>query len=335
MVHGFETHVCLHLSFPPARLRRYFGGQAGMTYRLCFSSIISVMHSDFSWFLVILAIIGVFAYSSWSNEQGGGFLRYATSTPVAVETRAAETAVPAPRTQAASEEVAELTAPDPNIAPLLGKVTISSVSRGTDPQREYVRLQAARQNTEPVLITGLVLRSAAAGGSVKIPKAWRLPFPGAAGDGEAVTLSPGGAAYIVTGYSGNGMSFQLNSCTGYFTQAKNFSPAIPRSCPRPIHDPLPLPPNQLSERCYDFLASLPSCTVPSIPLRLAEDGSCQAHIVRNINYNGCVSLHKNDQNFYRNDWRIYLGRNGVLWRERRELIELLDEKGRLIDSYNY
>lgn len=313
------------------------------------------MSSDIHWFLGFLLVIGVFAYGGWSARKSGVLPGYATSTTPVMSTR--EAARPSERRPSETGISAELRArkaelaklqeelaraqADRNASPLREKLSIASVRHGSGTgvnaaQNEYLVLQAARRNTAPIAITGLTVQSAVTHISAEVPKAWKLPFPGASGDGEPITLAPGAVAYLITGHSGNGTSFQLNACTGYLAQTKIFSPAIPRQCPRARDEPLPLPPNHLSDTCLDYIAALPACTVPSsIPVRLQSDGSCQAHIFNRINYDTCVSLHKDEPNFYRNDWRLYLGRAGALWRERRETIELLDPEGRLIDSYSY
>lgn len=294
------------------------------------------MNSDIQWFLGFLLIIGVFAYTGWSARKSGTFLGVATSTPVSVQFGTAEPSQPQRRERGTVAPSVERAEPDHNVAPLRGKLTIASVSRGGTGQSEYLLIQAARENTMQVAITGLEVQSAVTHIGVKVPRAWKLPFPGASGDGEPVTLAPGAAAYLITGRSGNGISFQLNSCTGYFANTQNFSPSVPRECPSPLAEPLPPPPNQLSDACLDYIATIPSCTVPSsIPLQLQGDGNCQAHVFNKINYDTCVSLHKNEPGFYRGDWRLYLGRDSRLWRERRETIELLDADGKLISSYSY
>lgn len=310
------------------------------------------MHSDIQWFLGLIVLVGIMAYTGWSARKSGVFFGQATSTVMQTQGSGVP---PAPKAKEqeitaqireSQEQVAKLqealtkAQPDANAAPLRGKVSITALSRGSGfggggAQGEYVLLQAARENAAPVLITGLEVRSAVTHIGTKIPKAWKLPFPGGVGEGESVTLAPGAVAYLITGRSGNGMSFELNKCTGYFAQQTRFTPPLWSTCPHPLQEPLPQPPNQLSDACLDYLATIPSCAVPSsIPLHLQSDGSCQAHVFRKINYNTCVALHKNEPDFYRGDWRIYLGRDSLLWRDRRETIELLDQQGRFIHAYS-
>lgn len=226
---------------------------------------------------------------------------------------------------------------DPSISYLRGKLQIISVQKSIRPNQEYVVLQASPRNKYDVSITGLTLKSKVTFLGEEIPKAWSLPFPTNEGEGEVVMLRPGQRAYIISGRSPNGQSFQLNKCTGYFEQGMNFVPSLPLRCPRPVDDPLPLPPNTLSDACYDYLKTLPRCKTPpsSVPTRLRADGSCQAHIFNKISYNQCVTYYKSDRDFFQGEWRIYLDRNTRLWKDKLEIIDLLDENGRLIDRRSY
>ena len=224
-----------------------------------------------------------------------------------------------------------------DISPLQGKLTISTIRQNAVANSEYVTVQASPKNTESITFTGLTLRSRSSLNREKIPTAWTLPYPGNVGNGESVRLRPGEKAHIISGRSPNGQSFQLNTCTGYFEQGMNFTPTLPLACPSPLSEPLPLPPNTLSDACYDYLKQLKRCAVPSaiVPVALKADGSCQAHLSSKINYNQCVTYHKDDPNFFRGDWHIYLGRSTRLWRDKHDTVELLDEGGNLIDMRSY
>ena len=225
---------------------------------------------------------------------------------------------------------------DANASPLRGALTIS-LSRGTSAANEYVLIQAASTNIVPIQLTGLALQSAVSHITVTIPKAWRLPYPGGIGEGDTVMLAPGERAYIITGYSPNGMSFRLNSCTGFFSQGIGFTPSLPRECPSPARELSADAAAQLTEACVDYISAFPGCTSPAgaLPVHLANDGNCQAYVFTKISYGQCVALHKSEPGFYRPEWRIYLNRGETLWRARREVIELLDANGKLVSAYSY
>ena len=280
------------------------------------------MHEDVQWFIGLIILIAILWWS------GGGALKNMTRGYVA---RTRTTLVQKPRPAPVISQ-----APiDLNLSPFRGKITIVSVSRASDPNREFVTLRAVKENTAPISLFGLTLGSAVAGTSYTLPLAWILPFPGSGPGLETAALAPGASAYIISGRSPTGFSFETNLCTGYFATKVSFSPPLVRSCPSPTREPLPQPPNQLSDKCYDFLKSVPSCFIPQIPIGFASDGSCQAHIVKNLNYDACVRLHKNEPKFFRGAWHLYLNTSSRLWREKRETLELLDQDGRIISTYSY
>ena len=232
--------------------------------------------------------------------------------------------------------ISETTLPaplDPSVSYLRGKLFITSVRRGDRASQEYVVVQASSKNTYDIPITGLKLKSKVTTLEGEIPKGWALPFPTSQGEGDVVKLRPGARAYIISGRSPNGQSFQQNTCTGYFERGMNFTPALPLQCPRPIDEPRPPAPNTLSDTCLDYLKKLPRCQVPpsTVPTKLRADGNCQAFLFNKINYNQCVTNHRNERVFFRGEWHLYLDRNTRLWKNKHEVIELLDENGRVID----
>lgn len=311
------------------------------------------MHSDLQWFFGFILVIAVLAYTGWTTRKGGSLFSPATSTiAVQYSSNTGATQPPIQKTQEqeiadqikqAQTEVTKLQGQvkqaevDANASPLRGKLAIVSLSRGANAASEYVLIQAASENSAPIQITGLVLRSVVSHLTVTIPKAWRLPYPGAAGEGDEVSLAPGERAVITTGYSPNGMSFRLNTCTGFFAQNTSFSPLLPRECPSPAQELSPEDATQLSDACIDYISYFPSCTTPSssLPPSFQKDGNCQIYVSSKISYGRCVALHRNEPGFYRNEWRIYLNRGETLWTARREVVELLDADGKLVSAYRY
>lgn len=304
---------------------------------------------DIKWFVGLLLIMGMLWISGWHRAIPSTVIT-ATTTPKTavtvspkkpagtVQNGSAVQILPKP---AAGKPAATGTAPVPASNPytsaLRGKLSIISVHRGTKVNEEYVTIQAAPKNASDIIISGLSLRSGVTLISQKIPGGWKLPYPNANGEADLVALQPGTRAYIVSGRSPNGLSFQQNTCTGYFEQKLNFTPPLPLQCPRPIDEPLPLPPNTLSDTCLDYITELRGCMVsPSkVPTNLVADGSCQAFIFNRINYNQCVIDHKDDKNFYRGEWHLYLGRDTSPWRSRREIVQLVDGDGKIIDERSY
>ena len=44
------------------------------------------------------------------------------------------------------------------------------------------------------------------------------------------------------------------------------------------------------------------------------ENSCIESISRILSYNSCIDLHKNDDDFYNGEWRVYFGRDKELWK---------------------
>lgn len=317
---------------------------------------------DFKWVLGFVVVVGILWLGSRVNKGGeppspapeqqainGGALlpgrqHPKTKTDTAKESAGKQNAYPPAGTVISRETV--VPKPDPNLSPFSGKLFISAAQHTGAIDREYVLIQAASNNAEAISITGLTLRGKVSRTEGTIGRGWTLYTPGNTGEGEVVSLIPGARAYILSARAPIGVTtesppgrggFQLNACTGYFAQSRAIYPGLPIACPHPAQEPLPLPPNALSKTCYDYLKTLRRCTVPpaTVPTNLVADGNCQAHLFNKINYNQCVVYHKDEPNFYRGEWRLYLGRDTELWRDSKETVELLDTEGRLIDARTY
>ncbi|PIQ92678.1 MAG: hypothetical protein COV70_00115 [Parcubacteria group bacterium CG11_big_fil_rev_8_21_14_0_20_39_22] len=219
---------------------------------------------------------------------------------------------------------------------LVGKISIQRVtlSYNDDPSSEYISLSASHKNNQPILITGLTLKSTKSGKSVTVGQGSKVVFPGRSYTPENIYLNPGETAHVVTGNSPLGQSFKPNKCIGYLTQKTRVVPSFYISCPHPSDEPLPEPPNQLSDECLDYIDRIPRCSTPGSPPQYLP-GQCQRYITENINYNTCFELHKNDTDFYRDNWYVYLKRSQIQWKDRRENIKLVDQNGNVLDSYSY
>ncbi|MFA6552681.1 MAG: hypothetical protein WCT19_04255 [Candidatus Paceibacterota bacterium] len=234
-------------------------------------------------------------------------------------------------------------------SPLQGSLTIEKVNPAYDSyyyqsqiiegnkiplmNQEYLVIRASSGNSGTVTLTGLVLKSVASGKSVTIGKAVPLPYSGVVNAAETVKLNPGETVYISSGYSPTGFSFRLNSCTGYFGQFQDFIPPLPLDCPAASLETMPSTPNKLEDSCLDFIDDLPVCKIVSdVPNYFRND--CK-NFLSKLNYNNCVLNHRNSIDFYKPEWRIYLGRNELLWKSSRETINLLDQNGKVIDTKSY
>lgn len=299
--------------------------------------------SDSHWFigfLIVIAIVWFTGKAAVNNLPSQEGVKTAEQAPKTLPEQVKDVEKEAKRLEEEVKKAAE----EANYSPLKGKLFIAGLSRGSGAAQEYVLIQTASNNSEPVTITGLIVKSGVSLLSHTLPRGWTLPYLNATGVGDTVTLPPGGRAYLISGRSPLGLStgrmmnnasFQLNKCTGFFEQGLDFSPSLPMTCPAPISEPLPQPPNALSDACMDYLRGIGGCSLPTAyPQSLSGDGNCQAHVFNKIGYSQCVNLHKNEPDFFTGEWRIYLGRDTRLWRDKTEIVELYDATGKLIDSKN-
>ncbi|OHA18882.1 MAG: hypothetical protein A2836_00630 [Candidatus Taylorbacteria bacterium RIFCSPHIGHO2_01_FULL_45_63] len=231
---------------------------------------------------------------------------------------------------------------------LKGTITISYVTHGwsygsqsgSDPAAgEYVTLVADRDNTEKILLSGMELRSPITGKGAKIGNGVYLPYQSQLNTSQPIFLSPGETAYIATGRSPIGISFRLNKCTGFYEQFQDFVPGLQQECPAisdyGVESVTVDNPNALNDACIDYIRSFQRCAVPVNPYPKEIDRECQIFIEKRAAYNYCVSSYKNTADFYKPEWRIFLGRTELLWKDRRELIKLLDQNGKTVATYTY
>jgi hypothetical protein len=221
------------------------------------------------------------------------------------------------------------------LSPYKGIISIGSVSRSSNPSQEYITLRSNASTGTTVDITGWTLISMSTGNSVTIPKGTYLVFANSLNSEENIRLSSGEKVYLITGSSPNGMSFRVNKCSGYLTQFQTFVPSIANSCPRARNEDLSSIPNIISnDACFDYINSLPSCKIPSnIPLTWTAE--CTKFLNTKLNYTSCVNDHKNDSDFYKPEWRVYLKRGQSVWKDRREHIVLYDTSGNFVSEFKY
>ncbi|MBU1557499.1 hypothetical protein KKC45_00895 [Patescibacteria group bacterium] len=210
-------------------------------------------------------------------------------------------------------------------------------ARDTNFDREYLVLEASDKNTDKINITGWTLTSVITGNKITIGKASYLPYTSKVNYQENIFLSPGDKVYMVTGRSPIGTSFRTNICTGYFEQFQNFTPYLKKECPEPEDedDFVISGPNRLNDDCIDYVERIPKCELVTKSLPLDMQYECGVYITSEINYNSCVKKHKNESDFYKSEWRIFLDREYTLWKDKRETIKLLDANENLVDTITY
>lgn len=210
-----------------------------------------------------------------------------------------------------------------------GRFTLSAPAAWeTNPNREYIEIYAG-YSASSTNISGWKLKGKE-NLVVPIGTGASLVYSAQVNYQGPIYLDSGSRAVIVSGKSPIGTNFRLNICTGYFNQFQEFTPYLPQECPNISADDIPL---SFPDACFDFVRTLWQCRMPlNFPIGVGND--CVNFVNERANYNGCVASHKNDKNFYKNEWRIYLGREKELW-QKRDTIILLDEEGKVIDKVSY
>ncbi len=215
-------------------------------------------------------------------------------------------------------------------------------------QTEYLTLSANRNNKTDVPITGWVLESVVTGQRATIGKAVNLPRSGVVNTEFPLLLPPGDTVNVNTGRSPVGVSFRVNKCVGYFEQFQNFSPRLRRECQNPTAEfdkfsKIPVTKVRIEddkgEICREYIrkninrCEINRAVLTDTELRLTEQ--CQAFIENAYTYTGCVANNQFEPDFFRNEWRVFLGSPAELWREKREIIRLLDQNGQTVDIFDY
>jgi hypothetical protein len=223
-----------------------------------------------------------------------------------------------------------------------GDSTYASVVRlensgeaASEPGQEYVALRTSSSLKNSITITGWTLENGSGNTKVTIGSAVGTPLLGQVNSEAPITLGPGSIVYVVTGRPPNGGSFRLNKCTGYFGGAQSFIPSLPRDCPLPS-DELARASGRVSpnSECTNFVRDLAQCsvTVSAIPQNVGA--ACQDFILNTLSYNGCVTDHRSDPDFYKNEWRVYLNQSHELWGSVDRIV-LRDENGKVVSTLNY
>ena len=223
-------------------------------------------------------------------------------------------------------------------SPQAGTVSIGDYSgaRSSISAQEYLYIYANSSNSGPVNITGWRLVSTISKHGATIASGVQTPVMNQAQSSSAIMLNPGDGADVTTGPSPIGISFRENECVGYLGNFQKFYPSLNQSCPYPGQELSQSGTSQFNQEpaCTQAINSLSSCqTVITAPYGVSS--ACSDFMVQHFTYNGCVTVHRNDQNFTSTRWRIFLGQSSELWNNQSDVIVLLDSNGKLVSSVSY
>lgn len=222
-------------------------------------------------------------------------------------------------------------------SPYAGKIEIVSQQNGplSSPGDEYVTIKAKQSNTERITISDWSLMSAVNKRTAYIKQGAEVYEPSGSSQQGPISLSPGDEAVIATKRSPIGISFRLNACTGYLDQFQDYVPQLPHNCTYPDTEARTAASSVMNDNaCISFLESMNLCRMETAPPpNLSEQ--CRSFINSRLTYQGCVAAHRNDASFKERSWRVYLGYTEELWRDKREVLVLLDSSGKVVDSFSY
>lgn len=206
------------------------------------------------------------------------------------------------------------------------KVSIGGVSRYG---QSAISLRAPyfSSQSEKVNITGWKVKSIQKGETI-IGKGINLPqFDVAPSD---IWLNGGDSVDITVGLSPLAMNFRANNCFGWLNNLYNLGYSL-NYCPGgfKLGDLA-----GLDSACQDLILRSSYCQAPSENDLNKSSYQCRQWAEKNMTYSTCVVSHKNDSNFYKG-WKIYTGNNNPIFDPLHDIIELRDQNGLLIDSYDY
>jgi hypothetical protein len=211
-----------------------------------------------------------------------------------------------------------------------GKISIQWGSITTNPDQEYMEIDANSSNAGPINITGWKLMSTSTGQTIIIPQSTGLYQSNTSNYNENVILSPGERVYLISGRSSIYYGFHANICSGYLNQFNTFTPGLYTSCPAARDENLTsIPRTANNNNCFDLIDSIGSCQTYTQSLNNSYSSQCQQFIETKLNYQSCVDTHKNDSNFYSPKvWYVYLNRDQSIWQPRRDTVILYDQSGK-------
>jgi hypothetical protein len=201
-------------------------------------------------------------------------------------------------------------------------------SRNVD--TEYIQIEYNPSSNITVDVSDWTL-SNKRGSVFKIGNVTNFPGIGNRINNDRLVLNKGGRVYIITGSSPRGESFRENKCVEYFEQSKTYVPPISTNCPAPSREPGQ---DGFNDECFLYMRKQNSCRIPTV-MPPASEPDCREYVIDTINYSGCIANHRNDSDFFGNEWWVYLRRPEHIWSDIRETITLTDTNGNVIANLSY
>jgi len=208
-------------------------------------------------------------------------------------------------------------------------------TKTVEPQEEYVRILANHENALEHRLSGLTLTGASYSIKEIIPQAIEGFVLGSSTLKKIdVSMPPEGRAIITSGKSPVGASFRVNVCSAYLGQFQKFVPELRQDCPNPSDELKKYGPYD-DVVCRSFVDKLPACQSFDGSFPSNVSASCKKFVTEKLSYNSCFERHSKDTDFYKNEWRLFLGSEKDLWNSKQDIIKLLDSKGTIMDAVTY
>ena len=161
----------------------------------------------------------------------------------------------------------------------------------------------------------------------------KLEVPYSSANNSNINLAPNEELIISSGLSPIGVNFLTNKCTGYLDQG-DFSPSLNNSCPF-IDDSEY---SGFNKYCRDFIDNLSTCELPDYSgnMDVGGDSQCTSFINEKLNYSYCYSTYKQDPDFCKDEWRIFLNNTSRdIFSNVSDTIILYDQNKLKVDEYYY
>ena len=232
------------------------------------------------------------------------------------------------------EEIERLYEPSPHAGKIAFLDRVTGVKESYV-EREYVALLTANNIQAQLEITGWKLFDRNRKVSYKLPKAIRVFGSDDIQSATAVRANPGDLIIVSSGSSPSGSSFKLNKCSGYRSQFKGFTPSIKTECPSALDEFLRLGSVPYTDnQCYAVVERLSKCrVVTQIPSSVTKE--CRGFLETVATEKGCVRQHRNDEGFFLSEWRLFLGSDEEIWKNKDNILYLLDDQNRLVATLVY
>jgi len=220
------------------------------------------------------------------------------------------------------------------VSPYFSKLKISSISS------TQIVLASKIQDENQIDITGWKVVSQK--GTITIPKGTALFLPGqSTKDQDDIFIKKNDRIYLESASNPFKVvtNFKPNKCFGYLKDSygSSFPSSLQttRICPKVDKNSI----CNYSQDCITNILKLEKCQAVNYSknLNIMFDTNCRTfidnYIVENLKYEGCVENYYKDKDFFKSEWRIYIGYS--ISCNCNDIIYLYDKNGLLVDKYNY